>query len=206
MRQFQWHAMAPRTGLGLGLGRRARLARAAFAVVAVGAAVASILVAPGTIGFCGASLALVTCAIALHDARHFLIPNWLSVAALALAIGHAAALDPHAPLYPIGIALVRAGVAGGLFLALKLGYGWWRGHEGIGMGDVKLAAVAGAWLDWFALVAAIEIAVVAALGAYLVRHYVGKRPMRATHALPFGLYLAPAIWVGWFLQATVLAP
>jgi leader peptidase (prepilin peptidase)/N-methyltransferase len=74
------------------------------------------------------------------------------------------------------------------------------------MGDVKLAAVAGAWLDWFALAAAIEITVVAALGAYLVRHYVGKRPMRATHALPFGLYLAPSIWVAWLLQATVLAP
>jgi leader peptidase (prepilin peptidase)/N-methyltransferase len=74
------------------------------------------------------------------------------------------------------------------------------------MGDVKLAAVAGAWLDWFALAAAIEITVVAALGAYLVRHYVGKRPMRATNALPFGLYLAPSIWVAWFLQATVLAP
>ena len=194
--------MAPR----IGLGRRARLARSSFMIVSVGAALASIFVAPGAIGLFGAALALVTCAIALHDARHFLIPNWLVAAAFALAIGHAAALDPHAPLSPIGIALARAGASGGLFLALKLGYGWWRGHEGIGMGDVKLAAVAGAWLDWFALLVAIEIAVVAALGTYLVRHYAAKRPMRATHALPFGLYLAPAIWVGWFLQATVLAP
>jgi leader peptidase (prepilin peptidase)/N-methyltransferase len=198
--------MTPRTGLGLGLGRRARLARATFAIVSAGAALASIVVAPGAIGICGAGLALMMCAIALHDARHFLIPNWLVAAAFVLAIAHAAALDPHAPLPPIGIALARAGISGGLFLALKLGYRWWRGHEGIGMGDVKLAAVAGAWLDWFALAAAIEITVVAALGAYLVRHYVGKRPMRATNALPFGLYLAPSIWVAWLLQATVLAP
>jgi len=189
-----------------GLGRRASLARAAFAIVSVAAALASILVAPGARGLLGAGLALVTCAIALHDARHFLIPNWLNAAAFALAIAHAAALDPHAPLPPIGLALVRAGAAGGMFLALKLGYRAWRGHDGIGMGDVKLAAVAGAWLDWFAIAVAIEIAVVAALGAYLVRHYAGRRPMRATHALPFGLYLAPAIWVAWFLQATVLAP
>ena len=193
--------MVPR----IGLGRRVRLARAAFMVVSLSAALASIVVAPGAIGLCGAGLALAMCAIALHDARYFLIPNWLSVIAFALAIAHAAAFDPHAPLPPIGFALARACAAGGLFLALKLGYGWWRGREGIGMGDVKLAAVAGAWLDWFALAAAIEIAVVAALGAYLARHYVGRRPMRATHALPFGPYLAPAIWVGWFLQVTVLA-
>ena len=198
-------AMAPRTGLGLGPGRRARFARRAFTVVSGGAALASILVAPGAIGVCGAGLALTMCAIALHDARHFLIPNWLVAAAFVLAIAHAVALDPHAPLPPIGIALARAGVSGGLFLALKLGYGWLRGHEGIGMGDVKLATVAGAWLDWFALAAAIEIAVVVALGAYLVRHYVGKRPMRATHALPFGLYLAPAIWIAWLVQVTLLA-
>ncbi|HLH87357.1 MAG TPA: A24 family peptidase [Xanthobacteraceae bacterium] len=198
--------MAPRTGLGLGPGRRARLARRAFTIVSVGAALASVLVARGPIGVCGAGLALTMCAIALHDARHFLIPNWLVAAAFVLAIAHAAALDPHVPLPQIGIALARAGVAGGFFLALKLAYGWLRGQEGLGMGDVKLAAVAGAWLDWFALVAAVEIAVVVALGAYLVRHYVGKRPMRATHALPFGLYLAPAIWVAWLLQATVLMP
>jgi leader peptidase (prepilin peptidase)/N-methyltransferase len=192
--------MAPR----IGLGRRARLARGTFTIVSVGAAIASILVAPDARGVLGAALALVMCAIALYDARYFLIPNWLSALALLLAVAHAATLDPYAPLAPILIALLRAAITGGLFLALKLGYRWWRGHDGIGMGDVKLAAVAGAWVDWFALAIALELAVLAALGAYLFRHYVAKRPMRATNALPFGLYLAPAIWVGWFLQATVL--
>jgi len=99
---------------------------------------------------------------------------------------------------------VRGAVAGGGFLAIKLGYRRLRGREGIGMGDVKLAGVAGAWLDWFAIVIAVEIAVMAALGAILVRHAVMKRPVRAASVLPFGLYLAPAIWVAWFVQ-TVLA-
>jgi leader peptidase (prepilin peptidase)/N-methyltransferase len=194
--------MAPR----IGLGRRARLARTTFAIVAVAAALASIVVAPGPRGWLGAALALVVCAIALYDARHFVIPDGLSAAAFALAIAHAAALDPSAVWPQIAAALVRTAVAAGAFLALKLGYRWWRGRDGIGLGDVKLAAVAGAWLDWFAILVAIEIAVVAALGAYLLRHYVGGRPMRATHALPFGLYLAPAIWAAWFLQATILPP
>ncbi len=178
-------AMAPR----IGLGRRARLARAAFTIIAAGAAIASIIVSPDARGLAGAALALLMCAIALYDARHFVIPNALSAAAFALALAHAAALDPHAPLPQVGIALARACACGGMFLAIRLGYRRWRGRDGLGLGDVKLAAVAGAWLDWFALAAALEIAVVAALGSYLVRHYLGRRPLRATDALPLGLYL-----------------
>jgi leader peptidase (prepilin peptidase) / N-methyltransferase len=190
----------------VGLGRRASLARGAFMVVSVGAAVASIVVMPDARGVLGAALALVMCAVALYDARHFVIPNALGAATFALALAHAAVLDPHAPLPPVGMALLRAVVSGGLFLAIRLGYRRWRGRDGLGLGDVKLAAVAGAWLDWFALAAALEIAVVAALASYLVRHRVGRRPIRTTDALPLGLYLAPAIWAAWFLQATLLPP
>jgi leader peptidase (prepilin peptidase)/N-methyltransferase len=184
-------------------GRRARIARAAFAAASIAAAIASIVAAPDARGALGAGLALVMGAIALYDARYFIIPNVLSGAALALALAHAVVLDPDTAAEQIGMALVRGAVTGGAFLAIKLGYRWLRGREGIGMGDVKLAGVAGAWLDWFAILIAVEVAVVAALGAILVRHAVMKRPVRAASALPFGLYLAPAIWVGWFVQ-TVL--
>jgi len=190
----------------IGLRRRASLARGAFTVISIGAAVASIVVAPDVRGVLGAALALVMCAVALYDARHFVIPNALVAAAFVLALAHAAALDPRAPLPPVGIALLRAVESGGLFLAIRLGYRRWRGRDGLGLGDVKLAAVAGAWLDWFALAVALEIAVVAALATYLVRHRLGRRPLRATDALPLGLYLAPAIWVAWFLQVTLLPP
>ena len=190
----------------IGLRRRASLARGAFTVISIGAAVASIVVAPDVRGVLGAALALVMCAVALYDARHFVIPNALVATAFVLALAHAAALDPRAPLPPVGIAVLRAVVSGGLFLAIRLGYRRWRGRDGLGLGDVKLAAVAGAWLDWFALAVALEIAVVAALATYLVRHRLGRRPLRATDALPLGLYLAPAIWVAWFLQMTLLPP
>src|SRR6185503_18513704 len=83
-------AMAPR----LGLRPRARLARGAFTIVSVGAAVASVLVSPDARGVLGAALALAMCAIALYDARHFVIPDALNAAAFALALAHAAALDP----------------------------------------------------------------------------------------------------------------
>ena len=34
------------------------------------------------------------------------------------------------------------------FFALRYGYARLRGRQGLGLGDVKLAFVAGAWLDW----------------------------------------------------------
>jgi leader peptidase (prepilin peptidase)/N-methyltransferase len=186
--------------------RRVRIAQTAFAVVAVAAAVASIAAAPDARGVCGGCLALLVAAIALHDARRFIIPNVLNAAAFALALAHAVALDPGAAAEQVALALARAALAAGVFLALKLGYRWVRGREGLGMGDVKLAGVAGAWLDWFAILLAVELAVLAALGVHLARLAVRKRPLRAAGALPFGLYLAPAIWVAWLVQTVWLWP
>jgi len=181
--------------------RRARIARAAFVGATVAAAIASVAAEPSVRGILGAALALLMGAIALHDARRFVIPNALSAAAFVLALAHAAALEPGAAADAIVLALARAAVSAGVFLAIKLGYRWVRGREGLGMGDVKLAGVAGAWLDWLAILVAVELAVLAALGVHLVRLAVRRRPLRAAGALPFGLYLAPAIWVAWLVQA-----
>jgi leader peptidase (prepilin peptidase)/N-methyltransferase len=30
---------------------------------------------------------------------------------------------------------------------------------------------------------------------------INKRPLKATAFLPFGLFLAPAIWIGWLIEA-----
>jgi leader peptidase (prepilin peptidase)/N-methyltransferase len=186
--------------------RRARIARAAFAAVSVAAALASIVAAPDMRGILGAGLALLMGAIALYDARHFIIPNILNATALVLALAHAVALDPGAAALQIMLALARGAAAGGVFLAIKLAYRWLRGREGLGMGDIKLAAVAGVWLDWFAILIAVEIAVLAALGAHLTRMALRRRPLRAASVLPFGLYLAPAIWVAWFVQTVAWWP
>jgi leader peptidase (prepilin peptidase)/N-methyltransferase len=192
--------------MGRGGLRRARIARTAFAIVSVAAAVGSLVAAPDLRGVLGGLLALLMGAIALHDARHFIIPNVLNAAALALALAHAAVLEPGAAVEQILLALARGAIAGGVFLAIKLAYRFVRGREGIGMGDVKLAAVAGAWLDWFAILLAVEVAVLAALGAHLGRMVLRRRPLRAASVLPFGLYLAPAIWVAWLVQTVALWP
>ncbi len=82
-------------------------------------------------------------------------------------------------------------------LGLMLFYRRWRGRDGLGLGDVKLAAVCGAWLDFTTVVVVIELAALSAIGVYAANAAWRRRPLKGTAFLPFGLFLAPSIWIGW---------
>jgi leader peptidase (prepilin peptidase)/N-methyltransferase len=170
------------------------------------AAMASIVMVAGAAGWLGASLALVMFAIAAVDARSFIIPDPLNAAGLALGLLQAGVLAEAGVASALGEAALRAAALALTFYLLRLFYFWLRGRQGIGLGDVKLAAVAGAWLDWTAIPLAMELAAASALIVVAVRHFVLRRQLRATTRLPFGLFFAPAIWLAWALQATVLQP
>jgi leader peptidase (prepilin peptidase)/N-methyltransferase len=155
----------------------------------------------------GAALALDVLAIAAIDARYFIIPDELTLAALALGVVNAGLEtwpdEWSAILQTIGVALLRGAVLAVCFSALRALYARVRGREGIGFGDVKLAGAAGVWLAWTTIPVAIEIAALAALAVYVVRQFAGGRVMSATARMPFGLFLAPAIWLGWLLEQTL---
>jgi leader peptidase (prepilin peptidase)/N-methyltransferase len=170
-----------------------------FAVlVAVGV---SLLASPGADGLFGAFLGLLMSAIAITDSRRYIIPNELTAAAAALALLRAGTVGPDADWLGVAWAALRAAAITVPFLALMMLYRRWRGRDGLGLGDIKLAAVAGAWLGWSTIFAVIELATLSALAAYLVNGYLRKRPLKATEFLPFGLFLAPAIWIGWLIEA-----
>jgi leader peptidase (prepilin peptidase)/N-methyltransferase len=163
----------------------------------------SFAASPDWRGAFGAALALLMLAIALSDIRHFIVPDALSASAFMLGLIFAGLFDDAPLAEAILICLLRAAAAALPLLALMLLYEWWRGRPGLGLGDVKLAAVAGAWLDWFTIVAVIEIAALSALAAFAVWRFVLRRPIVATTPLPFGLFLAPAIWAGWLAEAAL---
>jgi leader peptidase (prepilin peptidase) / N-methyltransferase len=143
-------------------------------------------------------------AIASVDARRFIIPDELTAAALALGLAYAAVEDTDTWAQALAWAVLRGAIPALAFFAVRAGYRRWRGREGIGLGDVKLAGVAGVWLDWPTIPIAIEIAALAALGTYMVRHFYLRGTVRPTMRLPFGLFLAPAIWIAWILDAALL--
>jgi len=168
---------------------------------------ASLIVLPNAHGVVGGGLAILMLAIAVIDARRFIIPNELTAGALALGFLNAAMQDPGLVLDSLGAAALRGAIMAIAFLSLRILYRRIRGHDGIGLGDVKLAGVAGVWLDWWVLPIAIEIAALAAIAAYAVRFLYGRRPSARLKAkLPFGLFLAPAIWVGWLLEVLFEIP
>ena len=101
----------------------------------------------------------------------------------------------------VEIAVLGAAFAAGAFLALRWFYRLLRDRDGLGLGDVKLAAVAGAWLGAPATPIAIELAALAAIVAYLARQRRKGRPLRSTARLPFGAFFAPAIWIVCIFQA-----
>src|ERR1044072_1306752 len=86
-------------------------------------------------------------------------------------------------------------------LALMEGYRRFRGRDGLGLGDIKLAAVLGVWLGWATILAVAEASTFAVIAAYLIHALVHRRKLRGTAFLPFGSFLAPAIWLGWLAEA-----
>jgi leader peptidase (prepilin peptidase) / N-methyltransferase len=175
-----------------------------FGAAALLACGVSLIAAPGGRGLLGAGLALVMIVIARIDARALIIPNALVVAALALGLCNAGLTSPGGILEGLLSAIARSAALAFLFFGLQAGYRWLRRREGLGSGDVKLAAAGGAWLDWATIPAVIEIAALAALSVYLLSYLAGKQrdgPPRLSLRLPFGLFLAPAIWLGWLLQS-----
>jgi leader peptidase (prepilin peptidase) / N-methyltransferase len=176
------------------------------ALAALAAVIASIVLVPGLRGYLGAGLALIAVAIAYVDARRFIIPDELSVAGLILALANTRAVAPYATLEAVGMACLRGLVLAFLFLALRAIYRRFRGHDGLGLGDVKLAGVAGAWLDWLSAALAVEIAALSALAFFALWHLSGRRTFAATSRVPFGVFLAPAIWIAWLVEALWLGP
>lgn len=176
----------------------------AATIVVASCIASSLLVVPGLDGLFGAFLAVLMIAIALVDARYFLIPNELTAAAAALGLLRAGFIGFDAGPLAMLVTLARGLCSALPLLILMLAYRKWRGRDGLGLGDIKLAAVAGVWLSWAMVFVAIELATLTAIAAYFAASRWRGQRYKATALLPFGLFLAPAIWMGWLIEAWLL--
>jgi leader peptidase (prepilin peptidase)/N-methyltransferase len=162
---------------------------------------------------------LAALAVAISGASTY--SGWLLLASLMLgwtllalaAIDLRSQLLPDAltlPLIPAGllVAWLRdaplidhvLGAAAGylVFVAIAWLYRHLRGREGLGRGDAKLLAAAGAWLGWQALPDLVAAAAGAAVLVALVGALCGRGPSALTR-IAFGPYLALAFWLVWLL-------
>ena len=97
--------------------------------------------------------------------------------------------------------LGAAAAGAAIFYAIRQIYFALRKHHGLGLGDVKLAAVAGAWTGFEGLSIVLLLACVAAISWTLASQAVLRQRVDATTAIPFGAFLAPAIWLAWWFAA-----
>ncbi len=183
----------------LATGGRCRLCGAkigvVYPVVEIAAIVVALWAATEVSGLllaisCGLGWALLT--LGAIDLRDRVLPDLLTLP--LIPAGLLAAFE-FAPGRLVDHAIGAA--AGFVVLAVvRWAYRRLRKREGMGGGDAKLLAAAGAWLAWQALPSVILIAAATALTAALIRS-LARRQLTATTEVPFGTFLSAAFWLVW---------
>jgi len=126
------------------------------------------------------------------DLEHHLLPNVITLPGIAAGLAFSVVTDPGWLDALIGIV-----VGGGLLWAVAEIYYRVRGEEGLGMGDVKMLAMIGAFVGWKLTLVTLMMASFSGsiLGVFLI----ATRRGGMKYALPFGTFLA----MGAALAATV---
>jgi leader peptidase (prepilin peptidase)/N-methyltransferase len=123
--------------------------------------------------------------VAIIDARHGIIPDWLNGALGGIGLIRAAAGDGP----PLGLSVA---VAVGVFFFMVLlcrGFARWRGSAGMGMGDVKFLAAAATWTGLSGLPTLMVVSSISGLLLVVWRAVFGT-PVTSTTRLAFGPHLA----------------
>jgi len=137
-------------------------------------------------------LALALAALSAIDLAQYRLPDALTLPLTALGLAATplvleASLWWQAASALLGFALL-AGIA---FAYAKL-----RGRPGLGLGDAKLLAAAGAWLVAQALPSVLLLACGSAFVGLLIQGW-RTGALSATSRVPFGPFLAFGIWLVW---------
>jgi len=130
--------------------------------------------------------------LAWIDLRRWLLPDLLTLPLIVAGLGVAAVSGSDDVLdRALGAALGYLSLR-----AIAAAYRALRHREGLGRGDAKLLAAAGAWVGAMALPEVILLAALAALFAAAGLRLGGVR-LHARSALQFGPFLALATWIIW---------
>lgn len=147
-----------------------------------------------------ATLASLMALIAWEDLRSLRVPDALNacaaLAGLAFAALAAVAIREDA-FAAVGMALAQGAVCAGALLAVREAFYKLRGIDGLGLGDVKLAAAAGIWLGWQGFAFAMLIASLGSM-TFVGTVVLGAGSWTRERRIPFALALGPAIWAVWY--------
>jgi leader peptidase (prepilin peptidase)/N-methyltransferase len=172
--------------------KRTRLAYPAMSLAFLGSALWSSQLQPELI-FPGLFLGWSLIALFAFDIAHFVLPDFLTYSLLAAGVVLSARQDMDAALESAASAFA----GGSSLLCVKLLYRQITKRDGLGMGDVKLFAAAGAWVGIAGLPQVLLIA--SGLGLFASLAYQRRGNGFLLSRIPFGIGLCPAIWATWIL-------
>ena len=171
--------------------KRTRFAYSAMSLSFLGAALWSSQLRPDELIFPGLLLGWSLIVLFAFDIVHFVLPDFLTYSLLAAGVAFSARQDMDAALESAAGAFT-----GGLsLLCVKLLYRQITKRDGLGLGDVKLFAAAGAWVGIAGLPQVLLIA--SGLGLLASLAYLRRENGFLLSKIPFGIGLCPAIWITW---------
>jgi len=151
------------------------------------------LLTTGTVFVISCFLGWVLLALAVIDWRNFILPDMLTFPLMAGGIGVISFLNPDQIMVHLAAMVAAILILGGLAYFYKR----IRHKEGLGRGDVKLFAAAGAWVGPEGLGTVLLISTFfALLVTFLPVLLRNKRPDRF-QKIAFGSYMSLGIWLTW---------
>ncbi len=153
-------------------------------------------VASGWQLWAGSILGWVLMVLALINTRHFTLPDELTLPLIAFGFAVAAIAGQGAMVD----SLLGAAVGFGCGLAMAAADGRLGGWTGVGSGEAKLLAAAGAWVGWQGLPDFAVVAVLAVLAVAVVH----ARRRSAGGRLPVGTCVCLATWLAWLYGPVIL--
>jgi leader peptidase (prepilin peptidase)/N-methyltransferase len=126
------------------------------------------------------------------------LPNIITLPGIVIGLAANVWLPPGIVASVLGAAL-----GGGLLYAIRWGWKRATGVEGMGLGDVKMLAMIGAFLGWRQVIVTVFLASFGGAVVGVTLALAGKRSLQSR--LPFGTFLAIAafaasIWGEWLLS------
>lgn len=147
---------------------------------------------PASLVWVGCGLGWTLLGASVVDWQHHWLPDILVLPLIPAGLAVHAFIQPDAWVDHTAGAV--AGFAG--FVAVAHIYRAIRRRDGLGFGDAKLLAAAGAWVSWTGLPTVVLLAAVFGLTGAIAGRLAGREIGPATE-LPFGPALALATWLVW---------
>lgn len=137
-------------------------------------------------------------ALSYIDIKTMKLPNGLNVAVFLLGVVYNVMIgqDWRVPVASCAIAAI-------VLISISVVYTKIRGRQGMGMGDIKLLAAGAVWISPYLLPIVLLFSSISAI-IYAMLDRAGRDGSYLSYKLPYGPFLAMAIWFAWIFENQLL--